>query len=307
MKVAECGFARATWPYSERTRLSVKSERARASAYCDSVSRPWSRARVSASCLAGVSGGSGRGAAEAGAAADHAQVASRRTSASLAKRMADVTPDPVTAVARLYLPRASASSCALVRLGRREHGGAQRGGRDDSGPRSRLRPAGRCDGERPFGGQCGAGELRPPQGRDGGGRRGAHPLPHARAARDAVRAQRLPVPHPRPDLRRARVVPAPGRLLQRVQHALRDGDGRVLRPRAGGRALSGRQAGRLLLRARHGRARADDPRGARRGLRRRLLRPTSGSSSRASPASSRGRSCQSAPTPSSIGRSTPEP
>ncbi len=89
MKVAECGFARATWPNSERTRLSVKSERARASAYCDSVSRPWSRARVSASCLAGVSGGSGRGAAEAGAAADHAQVASRRTSASLAKRMAD--------------------------------------------------------------------------------------------------------------------------------------------------------------------------------------------------------------------------
>ena len=63
MKVAECGFARATWPNSERTRLSVKSERARASAYCDSVSRPWSRARVSASCLAGVSGGSrcGRG------------------------------------------------------------------------------------------------------------------------------------------------------------------------------------------------------------------------------------------------------
>jgi len=45
------------------------------------------RTRERASCLAGVSGGSGREAADAGAAADHAQVASRRASASLVKRI----------------------------------------------------------------------------------------------------------------------------------------------------------------------------------------------------------------------------
>ncbi len=85
MNVAACGFGRATCPNSARTRPNVKRERARWSAYSDLVSRPSTSARESASCLAGVSGGSGCG--EAYAAADHAQVASRRTSASLAMRM----------------------------------------------------------------------------------------------------------------------------------------------------------------------------------------------------------------------------
>ena len=71
--------------------------------------------------------------------------------------------------------------------------------------------------ERPLGRQRRAGQLRPAQGRAGRVRRGPDPLPDARAARDAVRAQRLPLPRPLPDLRRARVVPAPGRLVQRVQ------------------------------------------------------------------------------------------
>jgi len=85
MNVAACGFGRATCPNSARTRSSAKRERARWSAYSDFVRRPCSSARESASCLAGVSGGSGRGAAYA--AADHAQVASRRISASLVTRM----------------------------------------------------------------------------------------------------------------------------------------------------------------------------------------------------------------------------
>ena len=88
MKVAACGFARATWPNSARTRPSVKSDRARSSAYCDSVSRPCSSARESASCLAGVSGGSGRGAAEAGAAPTTRRWRAERK-CKLGERMAD--------------------------------------------------------------------------------------------------------------------------------------------------------------------------------------------------------------------------
>ena len=47
-------------------------------------------------------------------------------------------------------------------------------------------------------------------------RRGSDQVPDARAPRHAVRAQLVPVPRSLPDLRRARVVPAPHRLVQRV-------------------------------------------------------------------------------------------
>ena len=66
----------------------------------------------------------------------------------------------------------------------------------------------------------------------------------------------------------------------------------------------GRQAGRVLVRAGHGRARRGDARGAAGRLRDRVPRPTSGWSSSASPASSRAACSRSAPTPSSTGRST---
>ena len=77
---------------------------------------------------------------------------------------------------------------------------------------------------------------------------GPDPLPHARPARHAVRAQRLPLPHPLPDLRRARVVPAPDRLVQRVLDAVREGDRRLLRARRRGRALA-RSASRAPTRS----------------------------------------------------------
>jgi hypothetical protein len=48
-----------------------------------------------------VSGGSGRVVAEAGAAADHAQAASRRASVSFVKRMEEVSAGPRDGDARL--------------------------------------------------------------------------------------------------------------------------------------------------------------------------------------------------------------
>ena len=67
----------------------------------------------------------------------------------------------------------------------------------DRGARPRFRPARRGDGERPLGRQRRARQLRAAQGGDGRGRRGPDPVPPARAARDALRAQRLPLPRPR--------------------------------------------------------------------------------------------------------------
>ena len=171
-------------------------------------------------------------------------------------------------------------------------------------PRSRLRAARRCDGGRPLGRERRAGQLRPAQGRDGRGRRGPDPLPDARAARDAVRAQRVSLPRPRADLRRARVVPAPHRLVQRVLDALRAGDRRVLRAGGRGRAHAGRQAGVVLVRAGRSRARGDDARASSRRSTRPPTAPTRSWSSRASRASWRGPCCRSGPTPSSTGRST---
>ena len=80
------------------------------------------------------------------------------------------------------------------------------------------------------------------------------------------------------DLRRARVDAAPRRLVQRVLDALREGDRRLLRPGARGRALAGRQAGRLHVRAGGRRARRADARGDRAPSTSRRSRPTSGSS-----------------------------
>ena len=75
-------------------------------------------------------------------------------------------------------------------------------------------------------------------------------------------------------------------------------------PEADDVRIAGRQAGRVLLRAGRPRARRDDARGAAAVYERRTRR-TSAWSSRASRASSPARSCRSAPTPSSTGRSTP--
>ena len=106
-----------------------------------------------------------------------------------------------------------------------------------------------------------------------------------------VRAQRVPLPRPRADLRRARVVPAPGRLLQRVQHALREGDRRLLRARRRGRAHPGRQARLVLVRARRRRSSPRRPATSCAPSTRPPTPPTSASSSWASRGSSRARSC----------------
>ena len=174
--------------------------------------------------------------------------------------------------------------------------------RHDPGARPRVRAPRRRHGRRPLGRQRRARQLRAAKDGAGRRRRGPDPLPDARPPRDAVRAQRVPLPHPLPDLRRARVVPAPGRLVQRVLDAIRARDRRLLHPGARGRPLAGRQARRLLVRARLGRARGDDAGGAARRSTSTPSRPTSGWSSRASPASSRARCCRSARTRSSSGR-----
>ena len=135
-------------------------------------------------------------------------------------------------------------------------------------------------------------------------RRGPDPLPDARPARLAVRAQRVPLPRPLPDLRGAGMVSPSHRLVQRVQPALCEGDRRLLRPGGRRRPHPGRQARRLQLRAGRAGARRGDPRGAAGRLRPGLRDLRRASSSRASPASSPGRCCRSAPTPSSTGRST---
>ena len=158
----------------------------------------------------------------------------------------------------------------------------------DPRPRPRLRPARRRDGRRPVGRERRARLVRAAQDGDGRVRRGPDPLPDARPARLAVRAQRLPLPHPLPDLRGARMVSPSHRLLQRVQHEICEGDRRLLRPGGGGRPQPGRQARRLQLRARLRRARRGDPGGAPGASTTRPSRPTSGSSRRASPASSPG-------------------
>ena len=75
------------------------------------------------------------------------------------------------------------------------------------------------------------------------------PLPHARQARKPVRAQRLPLPRPVPDLRRTRMVPPPGRLVQRIQLAIREGVGGLLPSGARGRTHPGGKARRILVRA----------------------------------------------------------
>ena len=142
------------------------------------------------------------------------------------------------------------------------------------------------------------------QGGDGRVRRGARPLPHARPARHTVRAQRVPLPHPRADLRRPRVDAAPNRLVQRVLDAICEGDRRLLRSRCRRRALR-RSASQVRTRSsRSSRSSPSETREALRPCTSRRSRRTSDSSRRASRESSRGPSCPSAPTPSSIGRST---
>ena len=109
-------------------------------------------------------------------------------------------------------------------------------------------------------------------------RRGADPVPDARAPRHAVRAQLLPLPRPLPDLRGARVVPAPHRLASTSSRALRQGDRRLLRPGGRRRAHAGRKAGRLLFEpVDAGARRAARARSSRRSTSTHS-RPTSGSS-----------------------------
>ena len=146
----------------------------------------------------------------------------------------------------------------------RRRGGHARSvaGREHLRAGPRLRAAGRRDGRRPLRRQLGTGQLRPSGDRARRRRRRADQVPDARAARHAVRAQLVPVPRSLPDLRRARVVPASHRVVQRVLDALREGDRRLLRARARGRADAGRQAGVVLVRAGRRGARRDDARGA---------------------------------------------
>ena len=141
--------------------------------------------------------------------------------------------------------------------------------------------------------------------RDGRVRRGADPLPDARPARQPVRAQRLPLPRPLPDLRRPRVVSPPDRLVQRVQPPLREGDRRLLRPRRRRRAHPGRQARRLHASSRSTPSSPSAHASSSRRSTSRPTRPTRSSSRPASRASSRAPCCRSAPTPSSTGPSTP--
>ena len=173
--------------------------------------------------------------------------------------------------------------------------------RHDPRARPRLRSAGRRHGERPLRRERRARLVRAAQGGDGRRGRGPDPFPHARQARHALRAQRVPLSHPLPDLRRARVDETPRRFVQRVHSQVCEGDRRLLRSRARGRPQPGRQAGRVHVRARRaGARRATRATRCARSTSRRTRR-TSGSSRPASRARSRGACCRSAPTPSSTG------
>ena len=133
---------------------------------------------------------------------------------------------------------------------------------------------------------------------------GPDPLPDARAARHAVRAQLVPLPRPLPDLRRARVVPAPRRLVQRVLDALRAGDRRLLRARAEDVRTQVGKPGAYSFEPVDPTSSPSDARGAAARSTSRVRDVRAARRGRASRASLRARCCRSAPTPSSTGRST---
>src|SRR5262249_41409382 len=116
-----------------------------------------------------------------------------------------VADSPVKTVSRC---RAAAEGADRnPRYTRSSGGGAQR--RDPRAdvppPRPWLRQARGGDGELSVGRHGCPRQLRAQEGRDGRVRRGPDPLPDARPPRNAFRAQRVPLSHPLPDLRRPRV------------------------------------------------------------------------------------------------------
>ncbi len=123
-------------------------------------------------------------------------------------------------------------------------------------------------GRRPLGRQCRARVVRGARRHHGRPQRGARALPHARAPRDAVRAQLLPLPHQGAAVRDARVAAPPRRLVQRALGPLLRAAGRVLRACGRRRAHAGRQTWRLHVRAaRRGRRPSRCARASRRATR----------------------------------------